>query len=76
MYYCRPLHTDEQGLDDQQELIYCSSVLIQGVARKNSQERWTIEMSVERVSGKSMLATRQDDDDDYQTLQLWNCNQK
>ena len=34
---------DEQRQDDQQEPIYNSSVLIQDIALKTSQERWTIE---------------------------------
>ena len=34
---------DEQKHDDQLEPIYNSSVLIQDIALKTSQERWTIE---------------------------------
>ena len=63
MYTCGPLHVDEQKLDDQLELIYSSSVPIQDVAWKTTRERWTIEMSGQRVSGKHVLAVRHDDDD-------------
>ena len=52
MYSCRLLHTDDQGLDDQREPIYNSSVLIQVVAWKTCRERWPIERSCERASGK------------------------
>ena len=55
---------DEQRLDDQLETIYNSSVPIQDIALKTSQERWTIEMSGERGSGRFVLAVRHDDDDD------------
>ena len=48
MYFSGPLHTDEQGLDDQLEPIYNSSVLIQDVARKTCRERWTVETRSER----------------------------
>ena len=67
MYSCGPLHMDEQRLDDQLEPIYNSSVLIQDVAWKTSQEQWTIETGGERGSGKSMLAVWHDDNDDF----LW-----
>ena len=53
MYSCAPHHADEQGLGDQQEPIYNSSVLIQDVAWKTSSER--------RL-GKSMLVVHHDDD--------------
>ena len=60
-----PLHIDEQRLDDQLELIYNRSVLIQDVAWKTSQEQWMIEMSDERGSGRSVLAAGHDDDDGF-----------
>ena len=53
---------DEQRQDDQLEPIYNSSVLIQDVALKTYQERWTIEMGCERGSGRSMLVVQHDDD--------------
>ena len=65
MYCCGPLHTDEKVLDDQQEHIYSNSMPIQDVAWKTCQERWTIEMDGERGSGKSVLTTWHDDDDDF-----------
>ena len=64
-YSCGPLHTDEQRLDDLLEPKYSSSVLIQDVAWKTSWERWTIETGGERGSGRSVLAVRHDDDDDF-----------
>ena len=53
---------DEQRQDNQQEPIFNSSVPIQGVALKTYRERWMIEMSGERGSGRSMLALGRDDD--------------
>ena len=55
---------DEQKQDDQLEPIYNNSMPIQDIAWKTSRERWTIETSVERGSGRSMLAAQHDDDDD------------
>ena len=55
---------DEQRLNDQLEPIYNSSVLIQDIVKKTSQERWTIETVGERGSGKSVLARWHDDDYD------------
>ena len=55
---------DEQRQEDQLEPIYNSSVQIQDVALKTSQEQWTIERGVERGSGTSVLAAEHDDDDD------------
>ena len=49
---CGPLHMDEQRQDDQLEPIYNSSVPIQDIALKTSQERWTIETGRERGSGR------------------------
>ena len=69
MYFYRPLHTDEQKLDDLLEPINSSSVPIQDVVWKTSQEQWTIETGGERGSGISVLAARYDDDDDiYEDL--------
>ena len=62
-YSCGPFHMDEQRQDDQLEPIYNSSVLIQDVALKTYQERWTIETGGERESERSMLSMRHDDDD-------------
>ena len=62
MYSCEAPYMDEQRLDDQLELIYNSSVPIRDVAWKTCQERWTMETSDERGSGKSVLAARHDDD--------------
>ena len=47
---------DGQRLDEQLETIYNSSVPIQDVALKTSEERWTIETGGERGSGRSVLA--------------------
>ena len=44
--------------------IYNSSVLIQDVAWKTSQEQWRIETGGERWSERSVLAARHDDEDD------------
>ena len=48
---------DELKQDNQLEPIYNSSVPIQDVALKTSQERWMIETGGERGSGRSVLAT-------------------
>ncbi len=56
------LHMDDQRQDDQLESIYNSSVPIQDVAWKTSRERWTIEKSGGRGSGRSVLAARHDND--------------
>ena len=61
---CRPLHMDDQRQDDQLEPIYNSSVPIQYVALKTSRGRWAIEKGVGRGSGRSLLATRHDDDEE------------
>ncbi len=54
----------EQRQDDQLEPIFTSSVPIQGIALKTSQEQWTIETGGERGSRRSVLAVRHEDDDD------------
>ena len=55
---------DEQRQDNQLEPIYNSSVPIQDLALKTSQERWIIETGSERGSGRSVLAAQHDDDDE------------
>ena len=50
--------------EDQLEPTYNSSVLIQDVALKTCQKRWTIERGGGKGSGISVLMARQDDDDD------------
>ena len=69
MYSCGLLHMGKQRLDDQLETIYNSSVSIQDVAWKTSQEQWLIEMDGERGSGKSMLTVQHDDDGDMSEIQ-------
>ena len=64
MFYCGPLHMNEQRLDDRQEPIYSSSEPIQDIAWNTCREQWRIETSSERVSGKSVLAGWHDHDDD------------
>ena len=49
-------------LNDQLEPIYNSSVPIQDVAWRTSQEWWMIKMSGKRGSGKSMLTAQHDND--------------
>ena len=61
MYSGEPIHTDEQGLGKQLEPICNNSVLIQDVVWKTFRERWTIETSGERGSGKYALTARHDD---------------
>ena len=63
MYSCGPIHTDEQRLEDQLELIHSSSVPIQDVAWKTTWEQWTIETGGERESEVSVLAVQHNDDD-------------
>ena len=60
MYSRRPLHIDEQMLDDQLEHIFSSSVPIQDEALKTCRERWTIETGNKKESWKSMQAARAD----------------
>ena len=43
---------------------------MQDIALKTSREQWTIEKGGKRVSGRSVLAARHDDDDDV----LWHIN--
>ena len=63
MESCEPLRTDEERLDDQLDPINSCSVLIRNVAWKTCRERWTIGTGDERVSGRTVLAARYDDDD-------------
>ena len=63
---------DKQRLDDQQEPICNSSVLIQDVALKTYQEWWMIVKGGRRGSGRSVLAARHDDDEILQK-QTTNC---
>ena len=65
IYSGGPPHTDEHSLDNQLELIKSSSVPIQDVAWKTCREHWTIETGGKRGSGRSVLAARHDDDDDF-----------
>ena len=64
MYSYGPPYMAEQKQDDQLEHTYSSYVMIQDVALKTCQKRWTIGRSGERGLGISVLAARQDDDDD------------
>ena len=57
-------HMARQKQDNQLEHTYGSSVRIRDVALKTCWRRWTIGRSGERGSGKSVLPTRHDDDDD------------
>ena len=63
---------DEKKQDDQLEPMYNSSVPIQDVAWKTSRERWTIETSGKRGSGRSVLEARHDDDDEIYNLNFCN----
>ena len=54
---------DEHRQDNQLEPINNSSVPVQDVAMKTSQEQWMIEMGGKRGSERSVLAVRHDDDD-------------
>ena len=56
----RALHMDKQVLDDQQELIFNSSVYIQDVVSNTSQKRWVIETNGKRELGKSELTASHD----------------
>ena len=58
MYFCGPLHMEEQRQDNQLELTYSSSVPIRDVVLK------TIEKGGEKGSGISKLMVQHDDDDD------------
>ena len=62
MYSSGPLNMDEQSLDDKLEPIYRSSVPIEDVAWKTCQERWMIETSGERGSGRYVLPSWHDDE--------------
>ena len=62
IYSCGPLQMGEQRQDDQLKPIYNSSVPILDIVLKSSREKWTIEKGGKRVSGRSVLAARHDDD--------------
>ena len=63
MYSSGPLHTYEQRVDDQLQIINNNNyVPIQDVAWKTCRERWTIETNGKRGSGKSVLVAQHDDD--------------
>ena len=49
---------DAKMLEELLEPIYHSSVPIQNVARKTSQEQWTMETGGERCSGRSTMMIR------------------
>ena len=66
---------DEQRQDDPLEHIYNSSVPIQNIAMKNSQEPWMIEVGGEKGSGRSALAVQHDDDDDIYLYMKVNMDQ-
>ena len=65
-----PTHTDEQGLGNQLEAIYNSTVLVQYVAWKTYRVRWTIGTSIRRGLGNSVLAVRHNDDHDHALQKL------
>ena len=58
------LHMAEQKQGDQLKPTYSSSVKTRDVAPRSCQKRWTIGRSGERGPGISMLAARDDNDDD------------
>ena len=62
-YSCGPLHMDKQRHDDQLEPTYNNSGLIQDVVLKTYRERWTMETRGRRVSERSAIVVRHDDDD-------------
>ena len=64
MSSCGPYHTDEQVVNDKQELINNSSIGIQDVVLRTCCMRWTIEKNGGRKFGKSVLVIRYDDNDD------------
>ena len=70
MFSNGPPHIAEQKQGDQLTPIYSSSVMIQDVALRTYQKRWTIRCSGETGSGISVLVARQDDDHDDDVLYL------
>ena len=58
-----PLHMDEQVWDDQQELIYNSSVRTPAIVEKTYRKRWMRETNGESESEKSVLTARLDNDE-------------
>ena len=75
VYACGPVHMDEQRQDDQPEIIYNNSVLIQDIALKTSLGRWTTETDGERGSERSVLAAQHDEDEDDHLLSIYLSNQ-
>ena len=59
---------DEQRQDDQLEPTYNSFVPTQDVALKTYWKRWTIGKGGGRVSGRSMMVARRDDDAEKQLV--------
>ena len=66
MFSYGPLHMDEQGLGNQFEFIYNSSLQTGCSCRK----RWMIETNGKRGSGKFILTAQHDDDDNDDDLSL------
>ena len=56
---------DDHRQDDQLEPTYNNSVLTKDVTLNTYRERWTIEKSDGRGSGRSVLMARHDEDDGY-----------
>ena len=71
MYFCGPLHMNEQRQDDQLEPIYSSSVPIRYVALKTYRKQWTIGRGGKRGSGISVLIARHDDESHNTCLTLF-----
>ena len=71
-YSYGPPHMAVQKQDDQLELTYSNYVRTQDVTLKTSQTGWMIGRSGERGSGISVLAARDDDDDDINLRRLFN----
>ena len=65
IYSCGLLHMDKHRQEDSLEPTYNSSVLIQDVALKTYQKRWTIEKGGRWGSGRSALVSRHYDDIKY-----------
>ena len=63
---------DEQRQDDQLEPTYSSSVPIRNVALKTCRKQWTIRKGGEKGSGRSVLMTRHDDNDDDMASEIRN----
>ena len=70
-YYCGHLQMDEQRLQNQLERIYNSPVPIQDVALWTFREQWTVDKGGERGSWRSVLAARNNDNDDFFSRLVW-----